>query len=185
MLACARIGAVHSVVFGGFAPRELAVRIDDAKPKVLVTATCGLEGTKGAIPYMPLVEQALDYATHEVPSIIIKHRSEEAARSAGPVPLLRGRDYDFDALINVSEAAPCVEMAASEPLYTIYTSGTTGDPKGILRDNAHSVMPVDHGELFWNKARGNVLCSVRYGMGCRTLLHCLRPAFARLHQRNV
>ena len=88
---------------------------------------------------MPLVEQALEHASHHVPSIVIKHRSEEAAKSAGS-PLLRGRDYDFDALINMSDAAPCVEMQASDPLYTIYTSGTTGDPKGILRDNAHSVM---------------------------------------------
>jgi propionyl-CoA synthetase len=139
MLACTRIGAVHSVVFGGFAAPELAVRIDDAEPKVVIAATCGLEGAKGALPYMPAVNQAIDLASHQVPSVVIVQRDEEAA--AGVEYELRPqRDHDFKSMVDdASTRADCVALSASAPLYTIYTSGTTGDPKGILRDNSHAV----------------------------------------------
>lgn len=139
MLACARIGAVHSVVFGGFAPNELAVRIRDSAPKLVIAASCGLEGTKGALPYMPLVNEAIDTAGVTVPHVIVKRRDEPAAASV-PYDLRAGRDLDFDACVDTGIAVPCVPLSANAPLYSIYTSGTTGDPKGILRDNTHAVM---------------------------------------------
>jgi propionyl-CoA synthetase len=139
MLACTRIGAVHSVVFGGFAAPELAVRIDDAEPKVVIAATCGLEGAKGVLPYMPAVNQAIDLASFEVPSVVVVQR-EEPATAAVEYDLRPSRDYDFKSMVaDSSSRAECVPLAASDPLYTIYTSGTTGDPKGILRDNSHAV----------------------------------------------
>jgi propionyl-CoA synthetase len=139
MLACARIGAVHSVVFGGFAPNELAVRIDDAAPKLVIAASCGLEGTKGALPYMPLVNEAIEKARDPVPHVIVKQRTEAAA--VGVVyELIAGRDHDFDACVASGAPTPCVPVSANAPLYSIYTSGTTGDPKGIMRDNTHAVM---------------------------------------------
>ena len=138
MLACTRIGAVHSVVFGGFAAQELAVRINDAEPKVIIAATCGLEGAKGALPYMPAVNQAIDLASFDVPSVVVVQREEPAAASV-EYDLRPSRDYDFKSMVDSSSRADCVPLAASDPLYTIYTSGTTGDPKGILRDNSHAV----------------------------------------------
>lgn len=136
MLACARLGAVHSVVFGGFAARELAARVDAARPKVVVAATCGLEGAKGALPYMPAVDEALALAAHDVPHVVVAARPETSAR----YELKPGRDVDFRAFIAGSAPAPCARLASGDPLYTIYTSGTTGEPKGILRDNSHPLM---------------------------------------------
>jgi len=141
MLACARIGAVHSVVFGGFAPHELAVRIDDASPKALITATCGLEGAKGAIPYMPLVSRAVELAKHKPPHIVVKQRTEQAAVAGCPpyVPT-PGRDVDYcDLVSDRREGVGCTPLSGADPLYSIYTSGTTGQPKGILRDQAWGV----------------------------------------------
>jgi propionyl-CoA synthetase len=154
MLACARIGAVHSVVFGGFAPHELAVRIDDAKPKVLVTASCGIEPTR-VVEYKPMVDRALELAEHAPLAVVVKQRPELEA------PLVEGRDHDWNLVMKAGLTAPaeCVEVQATDPLYVLYTSGTTGKPKGIVRDNGgHAVamawsLPhvydVHAGQVWW------------------------------------
>lgn len=152
MLACARLGAVHSVVFGGFAPNELATRIDDAKPKVIVSASCGIEPNR-IVKYKPMVDAAIEQSTHQPDNVIIYQRPQETAS------LLAGRDIDW--LEAVAQAAPadCVPVKATDPLYILYTSGTTGQPKGVVRDNGgHAVAlnwSMKHlydarpGEVFW------------------------------------
>ncbi|MBW3604359.1 MAG: propionyl-CoA synthetase [Actinobacteria bacterium] len=152
MLACARIGAVHSVVFGGFAPRELAVRIDDAKPKVLIAGSCGIEPSR-IVEYLPIVDKALDQAEHTVDTCVVLQRD------AHPGELVEGRDVSWAALMADAEPVDCVPVAGDYPLYILYTSGTTGTPKGVLRDNGgHAValrwsMPnlydTHPGEVFW------------------------------------
>ncbi|MDQ3616695.1 MAG: propionyl-CoA synthetase [Actinomycetota bacterium] len=135
MLACARIGAVHSVVFGGFAPHELAARIEDAQPKVVVSASCGIEPAR-TVEYKPLLDRALEIATHVPGACIIKQRPQITAS------LDDARDVDWDVAMRAgrSDPAGCVEVAATDPLYVLYTSGTTGKPKGIVRDNGgHAV----------------------------------------------
>ena len=135
MMACARLGAVHSVVFGGFAPSELAVRIDDARPKVIVSASCGIEGQR-VIEYKPMLDKAIERAEHKPDQVVIYQRPQATAA------LIEGRDLDWATLMKPGavEPAECVAVEATDPLYILYTSGTTGKPKGILRDNGgHAV----------------------------------------------
>jgi propionyl-CoA synthetase len=129
MLACARIGAVHSVVFGGFAAHELAVRIDDARPKAIIAASCGIEPGR-IVHYKPLVDSAIEQAAHKPDFCVIFQREQERAS------LVEGRDVDWEAFQKDAERAPCVPVGGAEPVYILYTSGTTGQPKGVVRPNA-------------------------------------------------
>jgi propionyl-CoA synthetase len=140
MLACARIGAVHSVVFGGFAAPELATRIDDAKPKVILSASCGIEPGR-VIAYKPLLDRAIELAAAKPSATIILQRDVQVC------DLIVGRDHDWKATVAQASPAPCVAVEATDPLYILYTSGTTGQPKGIVRDNGgHAVA------LYWSMA---------------------------------
>ena len=152
MLACARLGAVHSVVFGGFAPNELAVRIDDAKPKVLVTASCGIEFAK-IIEYKPLVDKALEVSKFPPENIVVLQRPQAKAT------MQSGRDHDWNELMSQASPADPVSLDATDPLYILYTSGTTGLPKGVVRDNGghavalkysmKAVYNTDPGDVYW------------------------------------
>ncbi|QSR35171.1 propionyl-CoA synthetase [Marinobacterium iners] len=128
MYAVARLGAIHSVVFGGFAPHELAVRIDDAEPKVVVTASCGLEVSK-IIEYKPMLDEAIEQSAHKPEKCIILQRPQAKAS------LIAGRDLDWEEAVASAEPADCVPVKGTDPLYILYTSGTTGKPKGVVRDN--------------------------------------------------
>ena len=152
MLACARLGAVHSVVFGGFAPAELAARIDDAKPKVIVSASCGLEPTR-VVEYKPMLDESIALATHKPSRCIILQREQHPVE-LGPL------DMDWKDAMAMAEPAECVSVAATDPLYILYTSGPTGKPKGIVRDNGghavaltwsmKNVYNIEAGDMWWS-----------------------------------
>ncbi len=152
MLACARLGAVHSVVFGGFAANELAVRIDDAQPKVIVSASCGIEPGR-VIAYKPLLDSAIDLASHKPSCCVILQREQLAAT------LVMGRDIDWNDSEARAEPTDCVSVLATDPLYILYTSGTTGQPKGVVRDNGghavallwtmKNIYNMEAGEVYW------------------------------------
>ncbi|MBS3755009.1 MAG: propionyl-CoA synthetase [Desulfobacterales bacterium] len=152
MLACARIGAIHSVVFGGFAAKELATRIDDARPRVIVSASCGIEGQR-VIPYKPLLDEAIRLSTSRPQSCVIFQRPQETAT------LLPDRDVEWDTAMQRATPADCVPVAATDPLYILYTSGTTGQPKGVVRDNGghavalkwsmKAIYDIDEDDVWW------------------------------------
>ena len=150
MLAVARLGAIHSVVFGGFAPPELAVRIDDATPKVILSASCGIE-IKKIIEYKPLLDKAFDLATHQPEACVILQRPQCVAS------LIDGRDYDWNALLATASAVGCTPVKGSDPLYILYTSGTTGKPKGVVRENGgHAVALKYSMRAIYNMQAGEV-----------------------------
>jgi len=188
MLACARIGAVHSVVFGGFAAKELATRIDDAQPKVILSASCGIEGAR-VVPYKPLLDEAINLAQHKPRSCLILQRPQCEAS------LVEGRDHDWrkvwENAVDYAKTSECLPVAATDPLYILYTSGTTGKPKGVVRDNGGHLVAmewsmqhfygIEPGEVWWSASDLGWAVGHSYIVyaplihGCTTILYEGKP----------
>ena len=187
MLACARIGAIHSVVFGGFAAKELATRIDDAKPKVILSASCGIEPTR-IVSYKPLLDEAIALSAHKPEACIIYQRPQHVADLEQP------HDLSWDAFLehaDTEQLVPCAPVAATDPLYILYTSGTTGEPKGVVRDNGghmvalqwslKNIYNTDPGEVYWAASDVGWVVGhsyIVYGpllQGCATILYEGKP----------
>ncbi len=188
MLAVARLGAIHSVVFGGFAPAELAIRINDATPKAMITASCGIEPSR-VIPYKPLLDQAIEDATHKPDLCLVLQRPQVTAT------LIEGRDLDYKEAMTEARAAglkqDCVPVAATDTLYILYTSGTTGQPKGVVRDNGGHMVALmwtmDHiygvepGDVFWAASDvgwvvgHSYICYAPLLFGCSSVIYEGKP----------
>ncbi|MGE4220160.1 MAG: propionyl-CoA synthetase [Alphaproteobacteria bacterium] len=184
MLGCARLGAVHSVVFGGFAPHELATRIDDAQPAAIVTASCGIEPGR-IVAYKPMVDEAIAHATHKVGAVLVLQREQHRC------DLIEGRDRDWHEAMAAARPAGCVTVKATDPLYILYTSGTTGQPKGVVRDNGghivalkwsmQNVYGMKPGDVYWAASDIGWVVGhsyIVYGPlfhGCTTILYEGKP----------